>query len=66
MFSILSHGGDLHESLQNTHLAFAIPPLAFLCSLVCSSLLVNPFRMPPGPQETSYELPRSASSLDSL
>ncbi len=49
MFSWLSHGGDLHDPVQDTSLAFAIPPIAFLLSLACSYLLVNHFRLRSGP-----------------
>jgi hypothetical protein len=51
VFSVLSHGGDLHDPVQNTHPAFAIPPIAFLLSLACSYVLVNHFRLRPGPGE---------------
>lgn len=53
VFSALSHGGDLHDPVQNTHPAFAIPPIAFLLSLACSYLLVNHFRLRSGPGERS-------------
>lgn len=51
VFSALSHGGDLHDPGQDTSLAFAIPPIAFLLSLACSYLLVNHFRLRSGPGE---------------
>jgi hypothetical protein len=53
VFSALSHGGDLHDPVQNTHPAFAIPPIAFLLSLACSYVLVNHFRLRSGPGERS-------------
>ncbi len=53
VFSALSHGGDLHDPVQNTHPAFAIPPIAFLLSLACSFVLVNHFRLRSGPGERS-------------
>lgn len=53
VFSALSHGGDLHDPVQNTHLAFAIPPIAFLLSLACSYVLVKHFRLRSGPGERS-------------
>ncbi len=53
VFSVLSHGGDLHDPVQNTHPAFAIPPIAFLLSLTCSYVLVNHFRLRSGPGERS-------------
>ncbi len=53
VFSALSHGGDLHDPVQNTHPAFAIPPIAFLLSLACSYVLVNHFRLRSGPDERS-------------
>ena len=52
-FSVLSHGGDLDLPVQNTHPAFAIPPIAFLLSLACSYVLVNHFRLRSGPDERS-------------
>jgi hypothetical protein len=51
VFSVLSHGGDLHDPVQNTHPAFGIPPIAFLFSLACSYVLVNHFRLRSGPGE---------------
>lgn len=53
VFSVLSHGGDLHDPVQNTYPAFAIPPIAFLLSLACSYLLVNHFRLRSGPDQRS-------------
>jgi hypothetical protein len=52
-FSVFSHGGDLHMPVLNTHPTFAIPPIAFLLSLACSSVLVNQFRPRSGPGERS-------------
>jgi hypothetical protein len=56
--SLLSHGGDLHDPIQHTHLAFAVPPIAFLLSLACSSVLVNHFRLRSGPGERGEEFQR--------
>lgn len=44
--SALSRGGDLHDPVQNTLPAFAIPPIAFLLSLACSYVLVNRYWYP--------------------
>ena len=58
-FSLLWHGGDLHDPVQNTHLAFAVPPIAFLCSLACSSVLLNHLRPRSGPGVSGGELQRA-------
>lgn len=52
VFSALSHGGDLHDPVQNTHPAFVIPPIAFLLSLACSYVLVKHFRLHSGSGES--------------
>ena len=54
--SLLSHGGDLHDPFQNTDLAFAVPPIAFLFSLACSSVVVTHLRPRSGPGVRGGEL----------
>ncbi len=39
-------GEDLHDPYQNVDLAFAIPPAAFLLSLICCSILLGYLRQP--------------------
>jgi len=56
--SLLSHGGDLHDPVQNTNLAFAVPPIAFLFSLACSYVVVNHLRPRSGPSVRGGELQR--------
>jgi hypothetical protein len=41
MFSLIFRGGDLHDPVSTTHLAFAVPPVAFLLSFLCSSILIG-------------------------
>jgi hypothetical protein len=57
--SLLSHGGDLHDPFQNTDLAFAVPPIAFLFSLACSSVVVTHLRPRSGPGVREGELQRA-------
>jgi len=52
-FSVFSYGAGLHDVYQITDVAFAIPPIAFLLSLACSSVLVNHFRLRSGSDERS-------------
>jgi hypothetical protein len=42
-FSVFSYGAGLHDVYQNTDVAFAIPSIAFLLSLACSSVLLGHF-----------------------
>ncbi len=42
-FSLISHGGDLSDPYLNTDVAFAIPPVAFLLSLICCRVLMVHF-----------------------
>jgi hypothetical protein len=42
--SWFSYGGDLHDPFQDTDIAFAILPVAFLLSLICSRALLSYFR----------------------
>jgi hypothetical protein len=39
MLSLIFRGGDLHDPVQSTDLAFFVPPAAFLFSLLCSTVL---------------------------
>ncbi len=41
LFSLLFRGGDLHDPVSTTHLAFVVPPVAFLFSLLCSTVLIG-------------------------
>jgi hypothetical protein len=34
-------GGDMHQPMNTTHLAFVVPPTAFLLSLLCSTVLIS-------------------------
>ena len=56
--SLLSHG-EAHYLALNTHLAFAVPPIAFLCSLACSVVLVTHLRPRSGPGVSGGELQRA-------
>lgn len=41
MLSLIFRGGDLHDPVRSTHLAFVVPPVAFLLSLLCSTVLIG-------------------------
>src|SRR5205807_7567331 len=41
MLSLIFRGGDLHDPVRSTHLAFVVPPVAFLLSLLCSTILIG-------------------------
>jgi hypothetical protein len=56
VFSLLMRERDNNDPLHNTYLAFAVPPIAFLFSLVCSSVLVNHLRPRAGPGVSGGEL----------
>ncbi len=58
-FSHLMQERDNNDPLHTTYLAFAVPPIAFLFSLVCSYVLVTHLRPRAGPGVSGGELQRA-------